>query len=482
MSHFEFPLVVIGAGAGGLVIAIGMAKLGKSVLLIERGSYGGDCTNYGCIPSKSLIASAHAAQAIRDASTLGLKLTSTEFSAVGAMRRVRQIVQKIRHSEEPPQLQKIGVSTLTGVASFEDKYTLKVVEATGAVHSVKAQKIVIAAGSAPRLPTLKGLETVPYFTNETIFDLEDIPSRLAVLGGGPIGCELGQAFQRLGSSVIIVQSGNNLLEKEEQESQCALKTRLEQEGTEILLNHTAQEVTMDQGQILLKTRRVSDNTEYMITASHLLVAIGRRPNIDALHLEAADVNYTSQGIIVDGYGRTTQRHIWAIGDIAGGPLFTHVAENQARTVLKNLFLPAPFKKRLDRRQAVPRVTYTDPEIASVGLLEKQAIQRYGASRIAIYTVPFDEVDRAITAGRTEGFVKIVTKKWSSKILGATIVAPRAGEMLSELTTAMHKNIPLRKLASLIHPYPTYSLAIRKAADQWLTKTLLQTFHRRSKKQ
>jgi pyruvate/2-oxoglutarate dehydrogenase complex dihydrolipoamide dehydrogenase (E3) component len=210
-----------------------------------------------------------------------------------------------------------------------------------------------------------------------------------------------------------------------------------------------------------------------IETQALLVSVGRRPNVASLNLKAAGVDYSDKGIPVDDFGRTNQGHIWAVGDVTGTPFFTHWAENQARSVLTSLLLP--FKKKLDRKQAIPRVTYTDPEVASVGLTEEEAAKKH---HIATYVVPFSSVDRAITAGRTEGFVKIVTKKWSSQILGCTIVGPRAGEMLGEITLAMLAKIPLRKLARLIHPYPTYNQAIRKAADLWLTQTLLSAFRRK----
>lgn len=459
----KYALVVIGAGSAGLVVAIGSAKAGKKVLLIEKGNYGGDCTNFGCIPSKSLIASAHAAESIREGKSFGLEFAPPNLQARDALARVRRIVEEVRSHEDPGALAKMGVDTITGPASFKDPHVLVV---NG--EEVYAKRIVIATGSSPFIPPVKGLDGTPYLTNETIFDLEEVPASLAVLGGGPIGCELAQAFHRLGSTVTLVHSHQQLLNKEESMAQTVIAKQFEKEGILLHLNARTQEVKYQNAQF-----HIALDSGQKIQVHSLLVSVGRRPNVSSLNLEAAQVQYSEKGIPVDAYGRTNQPHIWAVGDVTGSPFFTHWAENQARTVLTSLLLP--FKKKLDRNQAIPRVTFTDPEVASAGLTEEQASKMYN---IATYHVPFSSVDRAITAGRTEGFVRVITKKWSSRILGCTIVAPRAGEMLGELTLAMKANIPLRKLSGLIHPYPTFNQAIRKAADLWLTQTILQAFRRK----
>ena len=456
----QYSIIVIGAGAAGLVIAIGAARAGKKVLLIEKGNYGGDCTNFGCIPSKSLIASAHVAHAIKEASRFGLEFTLPRIDASRSLVRTRGIVEEVRSHEDPEALAKLGVETLTGNAAFKDPHTLVV---NG--EEITGKQFVIAAGSSPFIPPVKGLEKTPFLTNETIFDLKEIPQSLVVLGGGPIGCELAQAFQRLGSQVTLIHSHEVLLNREEKITQTTIAGVFEKEGISLVLGPRVQEVLYQNGQFQLDIGR-------KLSAQALLVSVGRRPNVEGLNLQAAGVAYSEKGIGVDAYGRTNRSHIWAVGDIIGSPFFTHWAENQARTVLTSLLLP--FKKKIDR-QAIPRVTFTDPEIASVGMTEEQAKQSH---RIAVYHIPFSSVDRAITAGREEGFVRIITKKWSSQILGCTIVGPRAGEMLGEVALAMNAKIPLRKLANLIHPYPTYNQAIRKAADLWLTQTILGTFRRK----
>lgn len=461
----SYPLVVIGAGAGGLVIAIGATKAGKKVLLIEKGNYGGDCTNFGCIPSKSLIASGHSAAAIKEAKELGIEVSSQIIKTNKSLSRLREIVAEIRSHEDPEALNKVGLETLTGTAKFDGPNILRVND-----NIIEAKQIVIATGSSPFIPPIKGLDRTPFLTNETIFELKEIPKSLAVIGGGPIGCELAQAFLRLGSKVSLIHSHTELLNKEEASTQKVIANQFKSEGMSLHLGVGVKKVTYQdvQFQIFLDNGGV-------IESEALLVSVGRKPNVSSLNLAAAGVNYTDNGIPVDAYGRTNQSHIWAVGDVVGTPFFTHWAENQARCVLKSLILPFPFKKKIDKNQSIPRVTYTDPEIASIGLSEKEASQDYN---IATYTVPFSQVDRAITTGQTKGFVKIVTKKWSSKILGCTIVGPRAGEMLGEISLAMYAGIPLRKLSALIHPYPTYNGAIRKAADLWLTQTILPIFKRK----
>lgn len=469
MSHSSngssYPIVVIGAGAGGLVVAVGATKAGKKVLLIEKGNYGGDCTNFGCIPSKSLIASGHSAAAIKEGKELGIEFSSQIIQANQSLARVRQIIADIRSHEDPAALKKLGLETLTGTAKFEGPNILRVND-----HLVKAKNIVIATGSSPFIPSVKGLDKTPFLTNETIFELKEIPKSLVVLGGGPIGCELAQAFLRLGSTVSLIHSHTELLNKEEPVAREVIAQQFKSEGMSLHLGIGVKEINYCDGQF-----RVFLENGKTVESEALLVSVGRKPNVASLNLEAAGVNYTDKGIAVDAYGRTNQPHIWAVGDVIGTPFFTHWAENQARSVLTSLLLPFPFKKKIDRNQPIPRVTYTDPEVASMGLSEKEAGTQY---TIATYTVPFSQVDRAITAGQTKGFVKIVTKKWSSKILGCTIVGPRAGEMLGEISLAMYTGIPLRKLSALIHPYPTYNGAIRKAADLWLTQTILPLFKRK----
>ena len=443
----KHSIIVIGAGSGGLVIAIGAAKAGKRVLLIERGEFGGDCTNYGCIPSKTLIAAAR-----------------KHLDSAGALSHAREIVERVRSHEEPAALKQLGVTTLRGEAHFKSDHVLEVVDKEGKSHIVKGKKIVIATGSSPNVPPIDGLKGTPYLTNETIFSLKEAPKTLAILGGGPIGCELAQTFARLGSKVHLIHRHDALLAKEEPKAQELIAKEFHKEGIELHFNTTISAVTHQNGQFNLTL------SQEKLQSDALLIAIGRRPNISALHLDAAHVEHTHTKIPTDRFGRTNQKHIFAIGDVRGGPFFTHLAESQARSVLTSLLLPFSFLKKLSM-QAIPRVTFTDPEVASCGLTIKEAEKLYPSASLKTYTLEFSDLDRAICEGREEGFISIVTKKWSSKILGVTIAGPRAGEMLGQVTLAMLHGIPLRKLSRLIVPYPTYNLAIRKVADMWLTSIL-----------
>lgn len=459
----NYQIAIIGAGAAGLVVAIGAAAVGKKVLVIDKGPYGGDCTNFGCIPSKALIASARAASFIKTSQQFGLHLNQSDFQADAALERVRSLVQEVRSHGDAAALKAKGVCTLTGVASFENEHVLKV-DIQGHVHKIYADAIVIATGSTPKVPSIPGLDHTPFLTNVSIFDLKAIPKRLAILGGGPIGCELGQAFRRLGSEVVIIHHKEQLLEKEEREASELIAKQFEKEGIGLFLKQSAQSIHYTDNRFMITL-----NEQKTLEAEQFLVAIGHQPNISSLNLEAAGVRSTEKGIQVDQYGRTSVSHIWAIGDCIGPPFFSHAAEHQARAVLTSLLMPI-FNKKWDQ-QPMPRVTFTDPEVAAVGLSEKQAKEKYGFSAIAVYFVPLSSIDRAITTGRTDGFVKVVTKKWSSQILGATCVGEEMGELLSQISTAMYMKIPLRKLAHVIYPYPTYSLGIRHAADLWLKQTI-----------
>lgn len=418
-----YPIVVIGAGAGGLVIAIGAAKAGKKVLLIDKGNWGGDCTNFGCIPSKSLIAAAEAAHMAKTLSEYGIQVETTKFNCQGALERTRQIIEQIRSHEDPAALAKLGVDTLTGTASFKDPFTLTVSTSEEGDQTVKGKKIIIATGSYPFIPEIPGLKECPHCTNETIFTLKDIPQRLGIIGGGPIGCELAQAFQRLGSKVTIIQHHAHLLIREQTKAQQVIEDTFQEEGISLMMNFEPIKISHHNKTISIHVRHRTNNTEEILLVDQLLVSAGRRPSIKALNLDSIGIKTHAKGISTDPFGRTSQKHIWAVGDVTGYAMFTHVAENQARTVLRNVLLFRPFYSKLDQAQAVPRVTYTDPEIASIGLSEEEAKVHFGEKKIASYTISLTEVDRAITSGRTEGFVKIVTKKWSSRILGATLVAP-----------------------------------------------------------
>ncbi|MFT5319145.1 MAG: pyruvate/2-oxoglutarate dehydrogenase complex dihydrolipoamide dehydrogenase (E3) component, partial [Chlamydiales bacterium] len=382
MPKQHYPIVVLGAGAAGLVVAIGAAKAGKRVLLIEKGNYGGDCTHFGCVPSKALIASAHASHAIHSGKKYGIDIQSNSFSADRALQRTRDIVASFVSHENPKALKDLGVNTITGIASFTSPKNIIVTDEEGKEDAISGDHIVIATGSHPFIPDIEGLDTVPFLTNENIFDLKAIPESLAIIGAGAIGCELGQAFQRLGAKVTVVEFLDSLIFREEPEAQEILKSSFNNEGITTILNHETVKVEKIENKISLTLRNRNDKKEHVIQVSHLLVAVGRRPNLKSLDLEKAKVQHSPKGITIDSYGRSSQKHIWAAGDVTGEALFTHMAENRARTILTNILLPWPLRIKLDLKQAVPRVTFTDPEVASIGITEKEAIDTYKKQSLA----------------------------------------------------------------------------------------------------
>lgn len=477
MTAYDYRTIIIGAGAGGLVVAIGAARAGQNVLLIENGNYGGDCTNFGCIPSKALIASAHAAHILRHPDKFGLRTNASDFDGSGALKRGREIVQHFRSHESPEALAAQGIDTLTGVASFLDPHTLHVDLENGDTQRVTGNQIVIATGSSAFLPPISGLEDTPFHTNETIFSMDSLPKHLCVIGGGAIGCELSSAFHRLGCQVSLIEAAPCLLIREEPETQEVIEETLRKEGISVQLEATVENVQYLDEQFTVSIHTTEQAARQQIHCDALMIAVGRTPNISSLNLHQVGIEATSRGIWVDAYGRTSVKNVWAIGDVTGIAQFTHVAEAHGRAVLANLLLPGLLMRKRDLAQAIPTVTYTDPEVARVGATEREARQKYGSKHIKCYLLPISQIDRAITEGAQAGFIKLVTKKWSGRLIGATICSPRAGEMLPELSLAIREKIPLRRISTLIHPYPTYNHGIRRAADKWLTETILPALKR-----
>jgi len=465
----KYQYVVIGAGAAGLVVSIGLAKAKKNVLLIEKNAFGGDCTNFGCIPSKTLIASGKIAHFIKTAKDFGINLKTDDFDATGALERVRDVIKEIRSKEDENALKNLGVDTLKAKASFKSDKILKVEFANGQTDIIEAKKIIIATGSTAVIPPIEGLEDTPFDTNETIFDLKTLPDSLIIIGAGPIGSELGQAYQRLGTKVTIIDIAKRILSNEDSDASQLMQKIFEKEKIELYLDTTINSVQYNNNAFELSL--TTQDNEKKINATKLLVATSRKPSFKDLNLENAHIKYTKKGILIDHFARTSKKHIFAIGDITGAPYFTHKAEAMARSVLMSLLVPVINKKI--SKDPLPRVTFTDPEVASIGLSEAQAIKSHGENQIATYIVPFEDLDRATTENAQDGFVKIVTHKWNAKLFGATIVGARAGEMLSEILIIMNKHIRLFRLTNIIHPYPTFSGAVKKAADKYFTETLLK---------
>ncbi len=466
-----YDVIVIGAGAAGLVVSNGLAAAKKKVLMIEKGLFGGDCTNYGCIPSKALIASSKVAHSVKSAKKFGLSLKDISFTADEAFIRTQQIVSSVRSHEDEKALNKKGVHTFKGVASFIDKNTIKAISASGDEKQFSAKKIVISTGSHPITPDIPGLKSTPFLNNESIFSLEKIPSSIHFLGGGPISIELALALSKLGSKVTVIQSSKHILNREDPCAREIIEHVFMQEGITICKNTSLKSVSYQNNQFELELFNKETNKSNKHISEALFIGTGRMPSLDKLQLDNGGIIHSDKGISVDSFGRTNIKSIYAIGDSIGPPFFTHLAETHGRVVLQNLILP--FKTKIPKGP-YPRVTFTEPEIASFGFNERDAIEKYSEKKLQIYHFSLCDLDRAITDSSEEGFVKVITKKWSSKIIGATIVAPRAGEMIQELILAKESNITFRKLKNQIHPYPTYSRAIRQTSDLYLKDVILKT--------
>jgi pyruvate/2-oxoglutarate dehydrogenase complex dihydrolipoamide dehydrogenase (E3) component len=459
----EYDLVVIGAGTAGLVVAAGSAGLGigLKIALIERAYMGGDCLNVGCVPSKCLIRSARAVGELRSASHLGVIAQGVAVDFGLVMERLRKVRADISPNDSAQRFKALGIDVFFGEARFTDKHTVSV-----AGQNLRFKKAAIATGARAARPAVPGLAEAGFLTNESVFALTACPQRMAVIGGGPIGCELAQAFQRLGSKVTLLHKNQQLLDKEDPDAAAIVQAQLGQDGVRLELGADLVKVAVTPTGKRL-TFRSGPETQ-SVEVDEILVGTGRQPNVEGLNLTPIGVEYDGRkGVIVNDYLQTTQPHIYAAGDVCMDWKFTHAADFAARIVIKNaLFSPFGLGKSKLSDLTMPWVTYTSPEVAHVGLYEPEA-------KVATTTilVPMSSVDRALTDGEPAGFVKILLRQGSDEILGATIVANHAGEMISEITAAMVNKIGLGKLAAVIHPYPTQADGIRKAADAY-RKTLL----------
>ena len=478
-----YNVVVIGGGTAGLVTAAGTAGLGGRVALIERNLMGGDCLNFGCVPSKALISSARLVQQIRDAEKWGLDQQSPQFAFDKVFERMRARRAKIAPNDSQERFESLGVDVFRGEARFVSRHEIEVSTlpspqssppwrgGSAAQHQrqrLRAKNFVIATGSHATIPKIEGIEGVPYFTNETIFDeLKEKPESMMVLGGGPIGCELAQTFRRLGVQVTIIQHGDQLLPREDRDVSEFLQQRLINEGVRVIKNADVHSVaTSDAGKVALQLldRQSGRPAERTFFADVLLVAIGRTPTLGSLELKSVGVDVDEKGVRVNGYLQTSQQHIYAVGDVSGPFLFTHMADAQARVVVRNIVVPFQFLRQKMDYSVVPWCTYVDPEVARVGLGEKEAKQKN--TEYDLFRIPLEDVDRAVVESEDVGFAKILTAKGSDKILGATIVAPHAGDLLHEFVLAMKAEIGLGTIASTVHAYPTFAELARKAGDKY----------------
>ncbi len=464
----RYNLVVIGAGTAGLVTAAGAAGLGARVALVERYLMGGDCLNVGCVPSKAVIRSSRAVGDIRGASAFGVRATGAvdiDFGAV--MDRMRGVRAGISHHDSAERFKGLGVDVFLGDGRFTGP---DAVEVNGA--RLRFKKAVIATGARAYHPDVPGLRETGFLTNENVFELTERPRRLAVIGAGPIGCELAQAFRRLGSEVTLFHTGGHILNREDADAAEIVQRAFVDEGIRLVLDAKLTRVERSAEDKVLHCE--TPRGPLRVAVDEILVGAGRVPNVEGLGLETVGVAYDRDGVTVNDRLQTTNPRIYAAGDICLSEKFTHVAAFTARVVIQtSLFMGRKTLSAL----TIPWCTYTDPEVAHVGLYERDADKRGIA--IDTYVRPFSEVDRAVLDGEADGFVKVHVRKGSDKIVGGTIVARHAGEMISELTLAMTAGVGLGRLASVIHPYPTQAEAIRQVGDMFnrtrLTPTVKKLF-------
>ncbi|MDP1569289.1 MAG: mercuric reductase [Vicinamibacterales bacterium] len=451
----RYNLVVVGAGTAGLVTAAGAAGLGARVALIERDLLGGDCLNVGCVPSKALIRSARAAADVRDAARFGVRVppgVEVDFPAV--MARMRRLRAGISPHDSAARFRDLGIDVFLGSARFTSPHTVEV-----GGQTLRYTRACIATGARASAPSIPGLSDVAYLTNETVFSLTALPRRLAVIGAGPIGCELAQAFARFGSEVFLVEAQHGVLPAEDPGAAALVKQALERDGVRVLCCGQNLQIRGTAGGPQLSVD--SHAGHYDVTVDQILVGTGRTPNVDGLGLEAAGVAFDRHGVTVNDFLQTSQTHIYAAGDVCSRFKFTHAADAMARIVIQNALF---FGRKRTSALIMPWCTYTDPEVAHVGLYPKDA-EAQGLA-IDTYTIEHAKGDRAMLDGESEGFLKVHTRKGKDAIVGATIVARHAGDLISEIGVAMTAGAGLASLAATIHPYPTQAEIIKKAGDAY----------------
>jgi pyruvate/2-oxoglutarate dehydrogenase complex dihydrolipoamide dehydrogenase (E3) component/uncharacterized membrane protein YdjX (TVP38/TMEM64 family) len=448
----RYNLVVVGAGTAGLVCAVGATNLGAKVAIVERQLMGGDCLNFGCVPSKALIRAAHAAHAAAESAAFGVRLTSEpDIDFADAMERMRRLRADISAHDSAERLAALGVDVFFGEARFVAKDAVQV-----GPQRLEFARAVIATGARAAIPPVAGLEDAGYLTNESVFSLTAVPRRTVIIGAGPVGSELGQALARFGSEVTIVADQPRVLPRDDPDASAVLARALEQEGVALRLGiGVARTERRGDDKIVV----LDDGTK--LAADAILVATGRAPNVDDLGLEAAGVAFDREGVRVDDRLRTTNRRIFAAGDVASRFQFTHTADAMARLVIANALF---FGRQRASRLVVPWTTYTDPEVAHVGMSWDEA-ERAG-SRVATFKVPLSDVDRAVLDGEVDGFCRVHVEPKSGRILGATLVARRAGDLIGEMAVAITAGLGLGALTHTIHPYPTQAEVWKRAGDAW----------------
>ena len=457
----KYDFVVLGGGTAGLVSAVGAAGLGARVALVERDLLGGDCLNTGCVPSKAVIRSARLVGEVKRASALGVTTGAVEVDFGAVMRRMRQRRASIAHNDSAERLRKAGVDVFFGAAAFVDEQTVAVDD-----QRLRFRRAVIATGGRPTAPPVPGLETVPFLTNETIFSLTELPRRLMVIGGGPIGCELSQAFARFGSTVTLFDLGRQVLPREDADAADVVRRSLQSDGVRFELGVRLDRVVAYEGEARVHYIRSAGGLlgSGSVASDAVLVATGRAPNIEGLNLEAAGITATKKGVTVNDRLQTSNPRVYASGDVCSQYKFTHAADAMSRIVIQNALF---YGRRKASALVIPWTTYTDPEIAHVGVSAADVVKSDG--RLQTITVPFSDIDRAVVDDETDGFVRVHHEK--GRLRGCTIVAAHAGEMIGEVAYAMTHGGTLSALSSTVHPYPTQAEALRKAGDLYRRQSL-----------
>lgn len=443
-------ICVIGGGSGGLTVAAGAAAFGVPVVLVEKGRMGGDCLNYGCVPSKALIAAARRADAMRNAAQFGIADVEPEVDFREVHRHVHSVIAAIAPNDSVERFQALGVHVVSAEARFRDRRTV-----IAGDFEIRARRFVVATGSSPLVPPIPGLDEVGYLTNETVFDLKRLPGHLVIVGGGPVGIELAQAYRRLGSRVTVVE-GAVALGREDPELAAIALRRIRADGVEIRENSKVVRVEK-RGRNGVRVYVEQEGAVATVDGTHLLLAVGRAANVAGLDLEKAGVRFDNKGVKVSDKLRTSNRRVYAVGDAAGGLQFTHVAGYHGGLVLRPLLFRLAAR---ENRAIIPRVTYADPEIAQVGMTEAEARAKHG--RIGVLRWPYSENDRAQAERQTEGFVKVLADK-GGRILGVGIVGANAGELISLWALAISRGLRLRDMTGFVPPYPTMSEIGKRAA-------------------
>jgi len=456
-NELKVDICVIGAGSGGLSVAAGAVQMGATVALVEKGEMGGDCLNTGCVPSKALLAAGEKAQAVRDARCFGIQAAEPIVDWAVVNRHVHQVIGSIAPNDSQERFEELGVHVIRAAGEFVDGRTLQAGNVT-----IRAKYFVIATGSSPFVPPIEGLNDVDYFTNENIFDNKEAVDHLVVIGGGPIGMEMAQAHHRLGAKVTVMEMAR-LLIKDDPELTKIVIEHLREEG--ITFHEGGRDLQFEKTDEGFAAYCATDEGKQCVHGSHLLISTGRRANVDGMNLEAAGVEYSPRGVDVDARLRSSNKRIFAIGDVAGPYQFTHMAAYQAGIVIRNILFKLPAKVDYS---AVPWVTYTDPELAHVGMTEADAEQSGKPIRMLRWS--FDENDRAQAERRTEGMVKVITAK-NGRILGATIVGLHAGELIQPWVLAISQKLKIGAMAGMIAPYPTLAEVNKRIAGSYYTPSL-----------